>query len=217
MSDERPVISKHALQRLVQYLTHLKNLPANAPEHISATTIAEALGLNQVQVRKDLACVAEGGKPRVGYVRKKLLRDIEHFLNYDNLTDAVVVGVGNLGKALLSYANFTDYGLNIVAGFDTDPDLVGSEVGGKRVLDIATLNNICRRLNVRIGIVAVPAPCAQETCDLLVASGIRAVWNFSPANLSAPESVVVKNESIAASFVVLSQMLKNSFAVYGLD
>ncbi len=217
MAETRPAISKPALERVVRYLHYVKALPADGPPNISATFIAEALALNQVQVRKDLACVCSGGRPKTGYLRRTLVRDIEHFLGYDNLTDAVVVGVGNLGKALMAYNNFTAFGLNIVAGFDADPEKVGSEVCGKKIFDVNRVANLCRRLNARIGLITVPADKAQDVCALLVKGGIRAIWNFSPANLTVPASVAVKNESLAASFTVLSRMLAKSFETHGFD
>lgn len=217
MTTHKPIISKHALERLVRYLAHLKTLPAADGANISATAIAEALELNQVQVRKDLASVSSGGKPKTGYVLADLITAIERFLNYDNMTEAVLVGVGNLGHALMAYAHFTECGLNIVAGFDSNPELIGTEINGKKILSPNKLGNLCRRLNIRIGIITVPAGQAQNVCDLMVAGGIRAIWNFSPANLTTPLQVVVKNESMVASFAVLSQMLAQSFATHGLD
>ena len=217
MAAHKPIISKHALERLVRYLAYLKTLPPIEGANISATAIAEALELNQVQVRKDLAAVSSGGKPKTGYVLADLIVAIERFLNYDNMTEAVLAGVGNLGRALMAYANFTECGLNIVAGFDSNPELIGTEVNGKKILNPDKLGNLCRRLNIRIGIITVPADQAQNVCDLMVAGGIRAIWNFSPANLATPPQVVVKNESMVASFVVLSQMLAQSFASHGLD
>ena len=217
MTAHKPIISKHALERLVRYLAHLKTLPAAAGANISATAIAEALELNQVQVRKDLAAVSSGGKPKTGYVLADLITAIERFLNYDNMTEAVLAGVGNLGRALMSYTHFSQCGLNIVAGFDSDPELIGTEINGKKILSPNKLGNLCRRLNIRIGIITVPANQAQNVCDLMVAGGIRAIWNFSPANLTTPPQVVVKNESMVASFAVLSQMLAQSFAAHGLD
>ena len=217
MTERKPIISKHALERLVRYLAFLKTLPLTAGANISATAIAETLELNQVQVRKDLAAVSSGGKPKTGYVLSDLIAEIERFLNYDNMTEAVLVGVGNLGRALMTYAHFEECGLNIVAGFDSDPDLIGSEVNGKKIFSPNKLGNLCRRLNIRIGIITVPGSQAQSVCDLMVAGGIRAIWNFSPANLAAPAKVVIKNESLVASFVVLSQMLAQSFVAHGLD
>ena len=216
-AEVKPIISKHALERLVRYLAYLKTLPSTGAVNISATAIAEALELNQVQVRKDLACVSQGGKPKTGYVLADLITDIERFLNYDNMTDAVLAGAGNLGRALMFHSNFAECGLNIVAGFDSNPELIGTEINGKKILSPDKIGNLCRRLNIRIGIITVPGSQAQNICDLMIAGGIRAIWNFSSANLSVPGKVVVKNESMVASFVVLSQMLAQSFAAHGLD
>ena len=115
MTAHKPIISKHALERLVRYLAHLKRLPAAAGANISATAIAEALELNQVQVRKDLAAVSSGGKPKTGYVLADLITAIERFLNYDNMTEAVLAGVGNLGRALMSYTHFRSLNLSIIS------------------------------------------------------------------------------------------------------
>ena len=113
-----PNISKHTLQRLPMYLSYIQGLPEDAPKNISATTIAEALQLNDVQVRKDLASVSSSGKPKVGYNVKDLIAELEAFLGYNDIDNAVIVGAGSLGKALLNYSGFKAYGLNIIAAFD---------------------------------------------------------------------------------------------------
>ena len=207
MSNTKLIISQPALGRLVRYLHYLTQLAEDAGMYTSATAIAEALALNQVQVRKDLAAVSQGGRPKVGYVRSELIHEIESFLGYDNLTDAILVGVGNLGKALLSYEGFANHGLNIVAGFDTDPAIIGSEVHGKKIVSSDRLVNLCRRMNIHIGILAVPPDAAQVACDLLLKGGVLAIWNFTPMPLSVPDHIIVKNENLVESFVVLSRML----------
>ena len=100
---EAKKISKSVLKRLPGYLAYLKNMPENAPVHISATALANALGMGEVQVRKDLAMVSDGGRPKIGYLRESLIEDIEQFLGYDNVTDAVLIGAGKLGQALMAY------------------------------------------------------------------------------------------------------------------
>lgn len=112
-------ISKSVLKRLPSYLTYLKSLPADGPANISATALAAALSMGEVQVRKDLALVSDGGRPKVGYMRESLISDIEQFLGYDNTTEAVLIGAGKLGRALLGYSGFAEYGLEIAAAFDT--------------------------------------------------------------------------------------------------
>ena len=157
------------------YLSYIQSLPEDAPKNISATTIAEALQLNDVQVRKDLASVSSSGKPKVGYNVKDLIAELEAFLGYNDIDNAVIVGAGSLGKALLNYSGFKAYGLNIIAAFDLCEE--PTEFQGKTVFPIAQLGSFCRKVNVHIGIITVPASSAQEICDLLVESGIRAIWN----------------------------------------
>ena len=118
---ERKEISKSVLKRLPGYLAYLKGMPDDAAPYISATALANALGMGEVQVRKDLAMVSDGGRPKIGYLRESLIDDIEQFLGYDNTTDAVIIGAGKLGQALLDYSGFAAYGLNIVAAFDVKP------------------------------------------------------------------------------------------------
>ena len=118
---ERKEISKSVLKRLPNYLAYLKTIPDGGSPYISATALATALGMGEVQVRKDLAMVSDGGRPKVGYLREGLIDDIQQFLGYDNLNDAVLIGAGKLGRALLSYTGFQEYGLNILAAFDVNP------------------------------------------------------------------------------------------------
>ncbi len=199
-------ISKHTLQRLPLYLSYIKALPADAPKNISATMIADALQLNDVQVRKDLASVSSSGKPKVGYNVKDLIAELESFLGYDNVDDAIIVGAGSLGKALLNYGGFKEYGLNILAAFDlcSEPE----EFQGKTVFPIEQLESVCHRMNIRIGIITVPAASAQEICDNLVKSGVRAIWNFAPVHLVVPEGILVQNENMASSLALLSNHLR---------
>ena len=185
-------ISQPTLKRLPRYLGYLKSLGEAAPEYISATAIAEALGLGQVQVRKDLAQISNSGRPKVGYVTCQLIAEIESFLGYNNARDAVIVGAGRLGQALLGYEGFRSYGLNIVAAFDADPARTGVSDSGKPIFPMDELRHICRRLSVRIGVVTVPADQAQAVCDALVDAGIKAIWNFAPIHLHVPEGVLVK-------------------------
>ena len=201
-----PNISKHTLQRLPMYLSYIQGLPEDAPKNISATTIAEALQLNDVQVRKDLASVSSSGKPKVGYNVKDLIAELEAFLGYNDIDNAVIVGAGSLGKALLNYSGFKAYGLNIIAAFDLCEE--PTEFHGKTVFPIAQLGSFCRKVNVHIGIITVPASSAQEICDLLVESGIRAIWNFAPVHLVVPDGILVQNENMASSLALLSNHLR---------
>lgn len=159
-------ISKQTLLRLPLYLNYMKQLGENTPEHISATTIAEALRLNHVVVRKDLAAVSSAGKPKVGYNTEALIAELEEFLGYNDVDDAIIVGAGKLGKALLTYGGFKDCGMNIVAAFDIDEEVCEEDYSGKRILTMDKLMDLCERMRVRIGIIAVPAENAPGHLQL---------------------------------------------------
>lgn len=203
-------ISTQALQRMPLYLNYLKALPADT-YHISATTIAEDLRLNDVQVRKDLAAVGQGGKPKVGYVVKELIGDMEHCLGYDNIDSAVLIGVGNLGRTLLEYEGFSEFGIDIAVVFDDDEGRQGKTIYGKTVLPVSKLYSMCQRMKIKLGIIAVSAKEAQNICDILVKSGVMAIWNFAPIRLQAPNHVLIHNENMASSLAVLSNHLADKF------
>lgn len=198
-------VSVNTLQRLPTYLNYLKSLDDDG--NISSTEIARALGLNDVQVRKDLSSVSSGGRPKVGYNIRGLILDLKEFLGYNAVNDAVMVGCGNLGRALMSYRGFREYGLRIVAGFDVSDDIVGEEVSGKPVLPLSSLPQYCRENGIRIGVITTPAQAAQKACDLLMEGGIKAVWNFAPAHITVGEGVLVQNENMACSLALLSKHL----------
>lgn len=204
---EKKEISKSVLKRLPSYLSYLKGLPEDAAPHISATALANALGMGEVQVRKDLAMVSNGGRPKIGYQRLALIDDIEQFLGYDNTTDAVLIGAGKLGQALLEYIGFEAYGLNILAAFDANPEVVSPD-GEHPIYHISQLESFCRTHKVLMGIITVPRQHAQEVCDLLIANGIKAVWNFAPVHLEVPANILVQHENMATSLAVLSMHLQ---------
>ena len=204
---ERKEISKAVLKRLPGYLAYLKSMPENSPPHISATALAAALGMGEVQVRKDLAMVSDGGRPKIGYLREALIDDIEQFLGYDNTTDAVLIGAGKLGQALMAYKGFEEYGLNILASFDRNT-VENRTSEGKPVYNISKLEQFCRAHKVLMGIITVPVESAQEVADLLIAGGIKAIWNFAPTHLDVPQGILVQNENMATSLAVLSVHLQ---------
>ncbi len=204
---ERKEISKAVLKRLPGYLNYLKSIQDAPTPYISATSLANALGMGEVQVRKDLAMVSAGGRPKIGYVRESLIEDIEQFLGYDNTNDAVLIGAGKLGLALMGYQGFEDYGLNILAAFDHAPTLDRTEEG-KPVYSMDRLEPFCREHKILMGIITVPAESAQEVCDQLIKCGIKAIWSFAPAHLEVPEKILVQYENMATSLAVLSMHLQ---------
>ena len=206
LQDPVPV-SRATLKRLPVYHLFLKELQAKGRDVVSCTRIAEALRLEPTQVRKDLAATGIVGRPRIGYQMPELLTSIETFLGWNNANEAVLVGAGNLGSALLGYGGFTEHGLSIVAAFDASPAKIGTEIHGVPVLDVAKLPDLVQRLNIHLGIITTPAPAAQAIADLLVESGVQAIWNLSPTYLEVPAEVIVENTQLAASLAVLSNRL----------
>ncbi len=200
-------VSKSVLKRLPGYLTYLKSIQNVESPYISATALAAALGMGEVQVRKDLAMVSDGGRPKIGYLRESLIEDIEQFLGYNNTTDAVLIGAGKLGRALLGYKGFSEYGLNILAAFDNRPDLEELD-SVKPVYPMEQLESFCREHKVLMGIITVPEDRAQEVCDQLIHAGIKAVWTFAPVHLEVPPHILVQNENMATSLALLSMHLE---------
>ena len=193
------------LKRLSLYLAELKQLAAESPPYISASAIAERLGFNEVQVRKDLACVSSGGRPKLGFTVSELISSIENVLGCNEINNAVIVGAGKLGQALMGYEGFAQYGLNIVAAFDIDPNVISAE---RKTFPMEKLEEMCRSMKIHIGIITVPAAKAQEVCNILTSSGVIAILNFAPVTLSVPEGTLLQNENMALSLAVLSNSLK---------
>lgn len=196
-------ISKATLIRLPQYLRILKKLRKEKVETISSTIIAEKLKLNSIQVRKDLALVShEEGKPGIGFNVEELIKDLEKVLGLDNVSDAIIVGAGRLGQALLNYSGF-EGNFNIVMAFDIDEE----KCNGKNIFNINDIKEITKEKNIKIGIITVQKESAQQVCDLLIECGIKAIWNFAPITLNVPEDVIIKNEDLSASLMILSKKL----------
>ena len=209
MSAERPLRSapRPSLRRMPMYLRCLRGLQKTSVEWVSCTYLAQVLQMDPTLVRKDLALTGVVGRPKVGFQLSGLIAAMEHFIGWDNLEDAFLVGVGNLGSALLGYEGFGQHGLNIVAGFDVDPAKVGTEIQGRRILHVDKLAGLAERMHIGIGIITVGVRSAQGVADLMVAGGIRAIWNFAPMRLEVPDHMIVENEDLAGTLAVLSRRL----------
>jgi redox-sensing transcriptional repressor len=200
-------IPRPTLRRLPLYYQYLKKELALGREFISCTSIAEGMGLTPIQVRKDLQVTGAAGRPKIGYHIEAAIASIEGSLGYKNTKDALLVGAGHLGLALLGYEGFADYGLNIVAAFDKDPAKIGTEYRGKSIQDVAKFSSLAKRMNIHIGIITVPSAEANDICKMMIKSGIKAIWNFAPVHLTVQEDIIIQNENMAASFSILSKEL----------
>lgn len=205
------VVMTSSRSRLPLYYSLLRQLDKEGVKTVSSATIADYLNINPVLVRKDLASASHvSGMPKRGFEVSPLLADLKEYLGYDNYDEAFLVGVGNLGHTLLSNKGFEDLGINIVAGFDNNPALIGEKVGDKSILPMEKMDEFVKRLGLRIGIITVPSDCAQEVCDHMVSCGVRAIWNFSFTMLNVPENVLVKNENLPMSLALLLQQMKTT-------
>ena len=207
------VVMKSTLSRLPLYYSLVSRLQTEGVSYVSSALIAQHLNLNSVLVRKDLARVSSvEGKPRTGFEVTQLLKDMINYLGYNKLDEAILVGVGSMGRILLTNSKFEKFGLNIVVGFDKDPYLCGLQLEGKHILPMEKMESLVQRMGIRIDIITVPDDQAQDVCDQMVKCGIKAIWNFAFVPLKVPEDVLVKNENLPSSLAVLSHQLAQSMA-----
>lgn len=210
-------VPQPTLRRLAQYHHRLKQMEAMGRDTVSCTTLAADLKLAPTQIRKDLEFSTLTGQAGVGFGLGDLIHSIETVLGWDNTTDAVLAGAGSLGTALLGYERFNQIGLNIIAGFEIDSSKVGIKIHGKTILPLDKLTNLVQRMKIKIGILTVPAEVAQTVTNLMLAGGIRAIWNFAPVILETPPDVVVENVSLASSYAVLSNRLLEAAKTRNLE
>lgn len=196
------------IRRYPAYLRLLEQLEAEGCADVSASSIANRLGLTGVQVRKDLAYTQAEGRPKTGYDLKELSWALREALGWNNATDAYLVGVGSLGEALLRFGGFENHGLNILAAFDTDEKKVNTSMGKKKIFPMDKFKDLVARTGVKIGIITTPKEAAQAVADLMVSAGIKGIWNFAPAEISVPEGIVLQQVDLTTELAVLSARLQ---------
>lgn len=197
-------IPEPSLKRLPQYHHYLVGLQAKGITLVSCSTIGRDLKCVPVQVRKDLQFTGVIGKPKIGYSVAELVVAIGSFLGWDVANEAVLVGAGNLGTAILGHERFSRFGLHIVAAFDVDESKIGQTIHGKTVLALEGLAVIAQRMGIQIGVITTPAEVAQAVADEMVGAGIQAIWNFAPVKLNVPQHMIVHNEDLYSSLASLS-------------
>jgi redox-sensing transcriptional repressor len=197
-------IPEKAVTRLSIYLRCLEELEQNGTVRVSSTQLANRYGLSSAQVRKDLAYFGQFGVRGVGYYVSALRHNLERILGLKQEWEVALVGVGNLGSALIGYKGFQEKGFRISAAFDRDPAKIGRVIEGIPVMDITKIVPVVRRRKIRIAILAVPAAGAQAVLDLLVQAGVTAVLNFVPTQLAVPDAVKVQNVDLSVLLKTLS-------------
>jgi len=201
MTETKKIIPSRAVKRLTLYHYIINDELAHGRKVVSSSRIASLLNIDDSQVRKDVALCRITGKTNVGYDALELRKSIEILLGFREPKDAVIVGAGNLGFALAKFADFKDYGINVLALFDNDPMKVDLTVSGKTIFHISKLPNIAKRLQVEIAFLTVPGRSAQKAADLIAAAGFKFIWNFSPVIISVPEGIMVRTENLIGNFL----------------
>ncbi len=201
------IYSIPALKRLPAYLGELRKLSRQGAERVSCPTLAAALHLDAIGVRKDLEMAGATGSPGVGFRISELIDRLETFLGWKNTTEAFLVGAGELGSALLGYRGFEQHGLRIVAAFDRDPVEAGRSIHGIPVFGMSCFTHYTMRLQIRIGILCVPDAEAQRAAEHMAEAGIMAIWNFTDQTLKLPEEIIRQRVNLAGDLAVLSVRL----------
>jgi redox-sensing transcriptional repressor len=206
-SIKRRKTPEPTLRRLARYFHYLQRLIESKTDYISSTSIAEELNLDPTQVRKDIEYTGIVGKPKTGFSVPDLILSIQRHLSWDSLSDTFLAGVGSLGTAMLGYTGFKKYGLQFVAAFDNDELKISKQIHNVPVFSIDRLDYLARKMNVKVGVLTVPAFAAQNVADLMIKGGIKAIWNFAPIQLKVPEAIIVENAQITQSLAVLSRKI----------
>lgn len=211
MNSNEPdiILPEPTLRRLPWYLAYVEILRAQGVETVSSTQISRALSVDASQIAKDLSFLNLKGKTRIGYEVDSLIESLSDFLGFTRSHKAYVIGCGSLGKALLRDSGLSNYGLEIVAGFDVNPQVIAREDLGVPIYHIEKIYDVMEETPAMIGILTMPPEYAQECADLAISAGVKAIWNFSPYRVKVAEGVVMANTSIYAHLAIIYNRLQD--------
>ena len=204
---EADKVPEPTLRRLPWYLSNIKLMKEKGEQYVSSTQISKEINIDASQIAKDLSYVDISGRTRVGYNIDALIEVLESFLGFTNMHKAFLFGVGSLGAALLRDSGLHHFGLEIVAAFDVNPELMGKDLNGIPIFHSDDFEAKMKEYDVNIGVLTVPINIAQEITDKMVDGGIKAVWNFTPFRIRVPENIVVQNTSLYAHLAVMFNRL----------
>ena len=204
---EADKVPEPTLRRLPWYLSNIKLMKEKGEQYVSSTQISKEINIDASQIAKDLSYVNISGRTRVGYNIDALIEVLESFLGFTNMHKAFLFGVGSLGAALLRDSGLHHFGLEIVAAFDVNPELVGKDLNGIPIFHSDDFEAKMKEYDVNIGVLTVPINIAQEITDKMVDGGIKAVWNFTPFRIRVPLNIVVQNTSLYAHLAVMFNRL----------
>lgn len=202
---KRQNVSDAVIRRLPRYYRYLDDLHIRGTVRISSSTLGEKMGITASQIRQDLSCFGEFGQQGYGYNVEELRTEIGHILGVDNQHSIIIVGVGNLGRALMQNFHFHDTGFLLEAAFDVSPALAGSQVAGTPILDMTELDQFVRAHRPDVAVLTVPQAAAQATANRLIDLGVRGFWNFTNVELSSDDpGVRFEDVHFADSLLTLS-------------
>jgi redox-sensing transcriptional repressor len=212
MEQPRPEqVPNPAVRRLSLYLRQLEAFKKKDRRTISSKQLGESLGLTDAQVRKDFAYFGQFGHPGIGYRVEDLITQVKRILGTDKIWNVLLVGAGNLGRALLAYRGFEQKGFRLAAVFDADTSKVGKKHGPFNIQPLEELTETIQKQNIRLGIIAVPADSAQSVADQLVAAGLRGLLNFAPISITVPPDVALNAVDLAVQLEQLSFQVSLSY------
>lgn len=215
--DHAASLSRSSVERLYSYYLLSAHARDSGATHISSRQLAENLQIGDTQVRKDMAAIDLVGQPKLGYEIGATIQALKWAMGMDLVHHVVLCGVGNLGRALLEYSRFSEFGFKVVGAFDVRPEIIGQDINATRILHIDRLEQVIEIFQAEIGVLTVNVWAAQELCDRMVQAGIRAIWNFAPLHLEAPDGVLVRNEDFAGSLTVMSHYLSRRHPLAAAD
>lgn len=203
-SPRADLVPNPAVRRLSLYLRQLESFKKQERRTVSSKQLGESLGLTDAQVRKDFAYFGQFGHPGIGYRVDDLIGQVKRILGTDKTWNVLLIGAGNLGRALLAYKGFDQKGFRLVSVFDADPNKVGKKHGAFVIQPLNELADTVQKQSIRFGIIAVPADHAQDVADQLVAAGVRGLLNFAPVSLTVPPDIALNAVDLAVQLEQLS-------------
>lgn len=205
--ERKKNISMAVIKRLPKYHRYLDEMLKNDVDRISSKDLSEKIGFTASQIRQDLNCFGDFGQQGYGYNVKELYNQIREILGLTKEYRTVIIGAGNIGQAIANYTRFDKLGFELQGIFDANPKLIGMKIRDVAIQDIDNLQNFLEHNHIDIGVICVPRINAQKVCDVLVSNGVKALWNFAPVDLIAPEDVIIENVHLSESLLTLSYLL----------
>lgn len=202
-------VSSAVVRRLPKYYRYLKLIGSKGIIRVSSQELSDITELTASQIRQDLNHFGGFGQQGYGYNVEELTEEIEKIIGIDKDYSAIVVGTGNIGKAITLYKDFKNSGFNIIGLFDNSEDLIGQDIGGLKIQSVEDLSDFQKEYKPSIAILAAPGPVAQDLCDILVENGIKGIWNYAPVDLKLPEDVVLEDVHLDESLYTLIYYINN--------